>query len=184
MRLYAQRGRRSESLRQYRTCADLLARDLGVQPEPETTRLHDEILRVDSEPESQTPPPRDQPPTILVVEDDASTRAMLEGILGAAGYTVVVAVDGTDALRTLGRRRFDLMISDVQMPRLDGFTLLDAMNRDGLVVPTVFVTSGTGHEDEAKGLTLGARDFIRKPIIKDVLLLRVENVLGRRSAGR
>ena len=180
MRLYAQRGRRSEALRQFRTCSDLLARDLGVSPEAETIRLHDEILLVGPEPASSPPTLPGHPPAILVVEDDPATRVMLEGSLHAAGYTVVAADDGSDALLKLGRQPFDLIVSDVRMPRVDGFTLLEAMNRDGLTIPVVFVTSGAEPELEAKGLSLGARDYIRKPISKDVLMLRVENALGRR----
>ena len=187
MRLYAQRGRRSDALRQYQTCADVLTRELGVAPESATERLRDEILRLDatrprgrasrSAPVAALP---SDPPAILVVEDEPPTRAMLEGMLVAAGYDVVVATDGSAALRQLAQRSFDLVLSDVRMPEVDGFTLPEAMTRDGLTTPAMFVSSRTDAKLEARGLALGAWDYVRKPISKAVLLLRVENLLRRR----
>ncbi len=187
MRLYAQRGRRTDALRQYQTCADVLTRELAVAPESATERLRNEILRLDATPgrgpASRSAPAAAMPsgsPAILVVEDEPSTLAMLEGMLVAAGYDVVVATDGSAALRQLAQRSFDLVLSDVRMPEVDGFTLLEAMTRDGITTPAMFVSSRTDAKLEARGLALGAWDYVRKPISQDVLLLRVENVLRRR----
>jgi len=90
-----------------------------------------------------------------------------------------VAADGREALVQLGRQRFDLVISDITMPRLDGLSLLEATRRHGRPVPTVLVTAGLAEELEVRALELGARDYLRKPISRDVLLLRVANVLAR-----
>lgn len=184
MRLYADRGQRAEALRQYRTCETVLARELGVVPELATRRLREEILPLGTaaaDPVAgRDPDDSGRPSIILVVEDEPASRAMIAGLLEAAGYDVVAASDGRAALEELGRRHFDLVLSDVRMPSIDGFTLLEAMRRAGLDTPAMFLTSGTDHGLERRGLALGARDYVRKPVDKDVLLLRVENVLGRR----
>ena len=183
MRLYARLGRRGEALRQFRVCADVMARELGVAPEAETEYLRQEIL-VDDDADSVLA--RDGEPAragdqcaILVVEDDPVSREMLRGVLSTAGYRVAVAADGREALVQLGRQRFDLVISDITMPRLDGLSLLEATRRHGRPVPTVLVTAGLAEELEVRALELGARDYLRKPISRDVLLLRVANVLAR-----
>ncbi len=118
-------------------------------------------------------------PSILVVEDDLDSRVLVEHLLKNRGYEVVLAKDGVEALLDLGRKNFSLIISDVDMPNLDGFKLLEMMNQKGVRAPVLFLTGRTSNEDESRGLELGAIDYIRKPIRKDVLLLRVRNVLEK-----
>ena len=103
---------------------------------------------------------------------------MIQHFLTQAGYKVTSAGDGIDALLALGQQCFDLIISDINMPNLDGFKLLEILTQKGLHTPVIMVTGSTGAEDEIKGLELGAQDYIRKPLNKEALLFRVRKVLG------
>ncbi|MGU3361474.1 response regulator [Methylobacterium sp. M6A4_1b] len=104
--------------------------------------------------------------TILVVDDSITTRTLEKGILEAAGYRVVVCVDGQDALDRLraGIEPVDLVVADVEMPRLDGFGLLKALRADEAFarLPIVLMTSRGDAEDVARGLDLGADAYLTK----------------------
>jgi DNA-binding response OmpR family regulator len=113
------------------------------------------------------------------VDDDPDSRALVERTLQSAGCGVVLAADGASALVELGRGTFDLLIADIAMPMLDGFSLLQVMGSQDIEVPVIFLTGSGLPEDEARGLSLGAVDYIRKPARRDVLLARVARVLGR-----
>jgi CheY-like chemotaxis protein len=118
-------------------------------------------------------------PVILVVEDEPVTQRLLKKILEDRGYGVVIAGDGIDALMELGKGDFDLILSDLSMPNLDGFKLLDFMNMKGIKSPIIFLTGSDDVEDEIKVLALGAKDYIRKPINRDLLLLRIRKALDK-----
>ena len=176
MHLYLQTGRRAAAVRQYQACERLLSRELGVKPDPETRALHDRILEARA---ATNVEPRGRPtaPAVLVVEDEPVTRAVLEGFLSLAEYDVTAVGDGADALFQLSSRRFDLILTDIAMPSVDGLALAEVVTRKGLHTPVIFVTGQPGDELEVKGLALGAVDYIRKPVRKDVLLLRVRKAL-------
>lgn len=74
----------------------------------------------------------------------------------------------------------NLIVSDINMPNMDGFKLLELINQKGIDTPVILVPGRTGSEDEVKGLGLGAVDYIRKPIDKDILLVRTRNILKKR----
>jgi CheY-like chemotaxis protein len=117
--------------------------------------------------------------TILVVEDDIVTQRLTRMILEERGYEVVVAEDGVDALMALGKITFDLILCDINMPNLDGFKLVEFLNTKNIFIPVIFITVREDVEDEIRGLALGARDYIRKPINRDLLLLRIRKVLDK-----
>jgi two-component system chemotaxis sensor kinase CheA len=104
--------------------------------------------------------------TILVVDDSITTRTLEKGILEAAGYRVVVCVDGQDALDRLraGIEPVDLMVADVEMPRLDGFGLVKALRADEAFarLPIILMTSRGDAGDVARGLELGADAYLTK----------------------
>jgi two-component system chemotaxis sensor kinase CheA len=104
--------------------------------------------------------------TILVVDDSITTRTLEKGILEAAGYRVVVCVDGQDALDRLRAEiePVDLVLADVEMPRLDGFGLLQALRADQRFarLPTILMTSRGDAADVARGLDLGADAYLTK----------------------
>jgi CheY-like chemotaxis protein len=117
--------------------------------------------------------------SILVVEDEIVTQRLTRKILEERGYEVVVAEDGVDALMALGKIKFDLILSDINMPNLDGFTLVEFMNKKDIFIPVIFMTVREDVEDEIRGLALGAKDYIRKPVNRDLLLLRIRKALDR-----
>jgi len=117
--------------------------------------------------------------TILVVEDEIVTQRLTRKILEERGYEVIVAADGVDALMALGKMNFDLIVCDINMPNMDGFKLLEFLNQKHIFIPVIFVTIREDVEDEIKGLALGAKDYIRKPINRDLLLLRIRKALDK-----
>ncbi len=121
-------------------------------------------------------------PVILVVEDEPVTQRLIKKILEEQhGYGVVTAGDGIEALMELGKREFDLILSDLSMPNLDGFKLLDFINMKNIRTPIIFLTGSDDVEDEIKVLALGAKDYVRKPINRDLLLLRISKLLNRQA---
>ena len=117
--------------------------------------------------------------TILVVEDEIVTQRLTRKILEERGYEVIVAADGVEALMTLGKMNFDLIVCDINMPNMDGFKLLEFLNQKNILIPVIFVTIREDVEDEIKGLALGAKDYIRKPVNRDLLLLRIRKALNK-----
>ncbi|MHB0968357.1 MAG: response regulator [Thermoanaerobaculia bacterium] len=183
MELYVRGGRREAAVRQYHACAGILQRELGIEPQPDTRAIYDEVIRLstpirDPDGNGRT---SDRQPSVLVVEDDPVTRTLLNDFLVDAGYSVVVAEDGADALLQLGRMSFDVILSDINMPNLGGLKLLEIMGQKGIRTPAVFLTALTDEELEVRGLELGAADYIKKPIRKDVLLLRVQKAIRTAS---
>ena len=114
---------------------------------------------------------------ILVAEDDKVTRVLISRLLENSGYTVTTAEDGIDALWRMGEVQYDLILSDISMPNLDGFKLLEMKNQKGIETPVIFITARARSEDEKRGFELGAVDYIKKPIQKEALLLRVKNAI-------
>jgi two-component system chemotaxis sensor kinase CheA len=99
-----------------------------------------------------------------VVDDSITTRTLERSILEAHGYTVELCVDGRDALERLAGTHVDLIVSDVEMPHMDGFTLLQSVKGDPRTagIPFILVTSRDAEEDRARGLHLGADAYIVK----------------------
>ena len=116
---------------------------------------------------------------ILVVEDDVVTRTLLAKILESEGYTPMLAKDGIDALLHMEKSDYDLILSDVDMPNLDGFKVLEMKNQMGIKTPVIFLTSKSDPEDERRGFELGAMDYIKKPIQREILLLRIKKVVEK-----
>ena len=102
--------------------------------------------------------------TVLVVDDSLTTRTLEKSILEAHGYNVRIAMDGVEALSQLQAETADLVITDIQMPRMDGFTLLEEMKKDARLakIPVIVVTSMEKREDQERGLALGADAYIVK----------------------
>ncbi|MBS1191881.1 MAG: hybrid sensor histidine kinase/response regulator [Rhodocyclaceae bacterium] len=102
--------------------------------------------------------------SLLVVEDSITTRTLLKNILEAAGHRVVTAVDGVDALGYLHDGDFDLVVSDVSMPRMDGFNLTARIRADKRLarLPVILVTALDSREDRARGIDVGADAYIVK----------------------
>ena len=102
--------------------------------------------------------------TILVAEDSITSRMLLKGILESAGYNVKIAVDGMEAFTLLRAERFDLVVSDVEMPRLNGFDLTARIRADKKLaeLPVVLVTALETREDRERGIDVGANAYLVK----------------------
>jgi two-component system chemotaxis sensor kinase CheA len=103
-------------------------------------------------------------PKILIVDDSFTTRTLEKSILETYGYQVAVAVDGVEALAQLRQQKFGAVISDIEMPRMDGFALLEQVKSDRRLAgtPVILVTSRDRQEDQRRGLDLGAEAYIVK----------------------
>lgn len=115
---------------------------------------------------------------ILIVDDDVELVGLLRFALVAAGYDVVTAFDGEQALVRLSEGMPDLVILDVNLPRLDGFGVL-ARLRSYSQVPVMMLTVRAAEQDEVHGLDLGADDYLKKPFSPRALLARVRSLLRR-----
>ncbi|HEX7150421.1 MAG TPA: response regulator [Thermoanaerobaculia bacterium] len=182
MRLQLEQGRADSALRRYQECVDILRRDHGREPGADTQRVYEEIQAA----LERTPAPRevlrnplDMPVLILLVEDDLVSAALVEGYLHEAGYEVVTVTDGAEALLELGKRKFELLILDINVPTLNGLKLFEIMIQKGIETPALFITGIQGAEVEAQSLEMGAAGFLRKPVRKEVLLPRIRRILQR-----
>jgi two-component system chemotaxis sensor kinase CheA len=102
--------------------------------------------------------------TILVVEDSITSRMLLKNILETSGYTVKTAVDGIDAISQLKTETFDAVVSDVDMPRMNGFNLTEKIREDKKLaeLPVILVTALGSREDRERGIDVGANAYIEK----------------------
>lgn len=116
---------------------------------------------------------------ILVVDDDTSNLKMASYILGGAQMRVSCLKAGGDAVRFLQENRPDLILLDVHMPGMDGFQTMQAIreNETAADIPVIFLTADDDSDTEKRGLELGAQDFIKKPFVPEVLLLRVRHTI-------
>lgn len=117
-------------------------------------------------PASLPAPPAEAPQRVLVVEDSVTSRVLLQEILEGAGYRVETAADGIDALGRLKEHEFDMVVSDVDMPRMNGFVLTEKIRALDLRLPVVLVTSLDSPEDREQGRAVGADAYIVKSSFK------------------
>ena len=117
-------------------------------------------------------------PLVLVVDDDPAIRNSLERELGASGYTTVSASDGLEGVRTFETHSPDLILTDLSMPRSDGFELISAVRAKGRT-PIVVLSVRGDDADKIRALDLGADDFVTKPFSVAELLARVRAQLRR-----
>lgn len=114
---------------------------------------------------------------ILIVDDEANTLAMLARAFRLAGHEATVCDNASRALELALERPFDLILSDVVMPRRDGLALLEDLKANGITAPVVMMSGQAHIEMAVKATRLGALDFLEKPLSTDKLLLTVENAL-------
>ena len=177
MKLYQQSGDLLNALQQYDSCAKILRRELDVEPDAETRGLQQEIVELRKKRNAPQPAERDARKNVLIVEDNVLNRELTNAVLKSAGYNVLLAKDGAEALMLIGREHVDLMLLDVDLPFIDGHKVLEALHEKGIDVPTIFISGLPGEEPEVRAFAIGAADFIRKPVKNSVLLARVSKVL-------
>lgn len=118
---------------------------------------------------------------ILVAEDDGALLRLVGAALKADGYSVTQCADGEQAADAFERGNFDLVITDVMMPKLDGFALAELIRDKNSEVPILFMTARDDKPSKQLGFKLGIDDYITKPFDLDIFLLKIKAVL-RRSA--
>lgn len=114
---------------------------------------------------------------VLVVEDQIAIRELIAINLEMAGYEVIEASDGEMAVNYIENTYFDIILLDIMLPKLDGFSIISKIKGKG--IPVIFVTAKDEVLDRVKGLKLGADDYITKPFESIELLARIEAVLRR-----
>lgn len=117
--------------------------------------------------------------TILVVDDEAMMRELLEKILRRDGYQVLAAADGEEALEIMHRQKVNLVISDIKMPRVDGFGLLKAVKAEFPKVPVIMMTAFGDTFSVKDALLLGADEYVTKPFKSYEIALVVERAYWR-----
>ena len=129
-------------------------------------------------------PEGDAPAMILIVDDDATNVAVLQGVLESAGYQVVIANNGHEAIELLAQHPIDLILLDVIMPELDGFEVCRRVKASPIWghIPIIIITALDEAEDYARAIDCGADDFMTKPFTFAVLLARVRGYLRAKHA--
>lgn len=116
---------------------------------------------------------------ILIVDDNESIRNLMKTYLLRDGYQVLAAADGVEALSVLDKEHIDLMIADIMMPNMDGYTLTKDLRDANYNFPILMVTAKESFEDKKKGFLVGTDDYMVKPIDFDEMLLRIAALLRR-----
>lgn len=120
-----------------------------------------------------------QKPKILVVDDEAGIRDLICDALSIGGFEVEGSPDGLQGLKQIREKRFDLLILDVNMPKMDGFALLEKIRADGSTTPVIMLSARGQKVDINQGLRLGADDYMTKPFGLEELSLRINAILKR-----
>lgn len=118
---------------------------------------------------------------ILLVEDDVETAAFIMKGLAEAGYIVEHACDGEDGLLRIRTDSYDVIIADVMLPKVDGWTMIAEMRKRKIHTSTIILSARTSVDDRIKGLETGADDYLVKPFAFSELLARVQVLLRRNS---
>ena len=116
---------------------------------------------------------------ILIAEDDRELRQLFSHVLTKNGYAVKGVTNGREALDAIGADYFDLIISDIMMPELDGYELVRTMREAGNTTPVLMVTAKDSFDDMRRGFISGTDDYMVKPINVNEMVLRVQALLRR-----
>lgn len=114
---------------------------------------------------------------ILIVEDEDPIRELIKLNLSMAGYELLEAADGNEALEKIKDNKLDLVLLDIMLPRIDGYELLPNITKKD--IPVILLTAKDGLKDKVKGLEMGADDYVTKPFEAVELLARIKAVLRR-----
>ena len=120
--------------------------------------------------------------TILAIDDSRTIREMLRETLRNAGFDVHVAVDGLDGLEKLHEVAPDVIITDINMPRMDGFEVATQVRDNGRLqhLPIIMITSRTGEKHRERALEIGVNDYMGKPFQENQLLDKIQSLLDEK----
>ena len=116
---------------------------------------------------------------ILLAEDDRELRQLFQHVLTKNGYTAVGVSNGLEALEALEGGYFDLLISDIMMPKMDGYTLVRTIRDEGMNMPVLMITAKDAFDDMRMGFLSGSDDYMVKPINYEELIWRINALLRR-----
>ncbi len=119
---------------------------------------------------------------ILIIEDEEDLARQIQHILIQEKYTAEIALDGPGGLEKAQMEEYDLLIMDVMLPEMDGFSILKELRSDGVQTPVIMLTARVDVNDRVTGLDLGADDYLTKPFAVPELLARIRSLLRRDSA--
>ena len=117
--------------------------------------------------------------TILVVEDDVNLGKLMADVLKFEHYNSILAHNGEEALEVLEKHRIDMIITDIMMPGMDGYTLTEQLRDAGYDMPILMVTAKDTAKDKRKGFLVGTDDYMVKPVDTEEMILRVKALLRR-----
>jgi len=115
---------------------------------------------------------------ILVVDDSSLVRNFHSNILQSAGFEADTAIDGMDALEKAMQRNYSLIVTDINMPRMDGITFIEELRKLKNEVPVIVLTTQSEPENRKKALQAGANLYIVKPVKPEQLILNIKMLLG------
>ena len=116
---------------------------------------------------------------ILIAEDDRELRQLFEHVLSKSGYLVAGVSNGREALQALDESYYDMIISDIMMPEMDGYALVQSLREAGHHLPVMMITAKTAFDDMRQGFLSGTDDYMVKPVNVNEMVLRVGALLRR-----
>jgi DNA-binding response OmpR family regulator len=116
---------------------------------------------------------------ILLVEDDKNLGIVIRDFLEMSNYQVILKENGKEGLEEFKKRSYDLILLDIMLPILDGFTVAEEIRKNDCEIPLIFMTAKSMKEDKIKGFRIGADDYITKPFSTEELKLRINAILRR-----
>ncbi|HEX8329521.1 MAG TPA: response regulator transcription factor [Hymenobacter sp.] len=121
-------------------------------------------------------------PNVLLIEDEPSLGLIVKDSLESRGFAVQLAADGEAGLALFRERCPDIVVADVMMPKLDGFSLAEQIRKENIAVPILFLTARSQPADVVRGFELGGNDYLKKPFSMDELIVRIKAQLSRQPA--
>ena len=121
---------------------------------------------------------------ILLVEDESDLTLIVADTLRGQGYEVVTAADGLEGLEKFKAEGADIVVADVMMPKMDGFSMAREIRRLSPAVPLLFLTAKSTIDDVERGFAIGANDYLRKPFELRELIVRIKALLSRYGTHR
>ncbi|WP_080057950.1 response regulator transcription factor [Spirosoma aerolatum] len=116
-------------------------------------------------------------PTVLLIEDEPALGMIVKDSLEVRGFTVLYAADGVEGLALFRKEQPDIIVADVMMPNLDGFSLAQQIRQTDPDVPILFLTARSQTADVVRGFELGGNDYLKKPFSLDELIVRINALL-------
>ncbi|CAM3422900.1 response regulator transcription factor [Arcobacter aquimarinus] len=117
---------------------------------------------------------------ILLVEDDSMLNEMITEYIQSTGHIIKSVKSGNESLEILKNEKFDLLILDINLPDIDGFTILENMHKEKKVIPTIYISALIDIEDISRAFDLGCFDYLKKPFHLKELTLRINKILKTR----